>query len=110
MDDEVLAAGAALVGVPLAGEDERLFDQLAVDLLGGVARVLLYDSEQVAEQDALVLGELGLRAGGRGAGVRVYGVVLEVALLDGDLGLDRPAAVACGLCLLYTSPSPRDRS
>ena len=70
VDDEVLAAGAALVGVALAGEHEGLLDQLAVDRLGGLARVLLDDREQVAEQDALVLGELGRgrpRARRRGA-------------------------------------------
>jgi hypothetical protein len=34
MHDEVLAREPALVGVVLAGEDERLLDLLAVDLDG----------------------------------------------------------------------------
>ncbi len=55
MDDEVLAAGPALVGVAVAGEHEGALHELAVDLLGGLVGVLLDDREQVAEQDALVL-------------------------------------------------------
>ena len=66
VDDEVLAARPALVRVALAGEDERPLDEPAVDLLGGLVGVLLDDREQVAEQDALVVGELGRRPGGRG--------------------------------------------
>ena len=50
VDDEVLAARAALVGVALAGEHERALDELAVDRLGGLVGVLLDDREQVAEQ------------------------------------------------------------
>jgi hypothetical protein len=53
--------------VPLAGEHERALHELPVDLLRGVAGVLLDDGEQVAQQDALILGELRLRP----AGVRV---------------------------------------
>ena len=57
--DEVLARLAPLVGVVLAGEDEGVLDALAVDLDGRVVGVLLDDREQVAEQPALGLGELG---------------------------------------------------
>ena len=79
MDDEVLAARPALVRVTLAREDEGLLHELAVDLLGGLVRVLLHDGEQVAEQDALVLGEPGGRTGGRLTLGRVHGMALEVA-------------------------------
>ena len=60
VDDELLARAAALVGVVLAGEDERLLDARAVDLDERVLGVLLDDREQVAEQP-LALSELGLR-------------------------------------------------
>ena len=59
--DEVLAGLAALVGVVLAGEDERLADALAVDLADDLVGVLLDDREQVGEQRALELGEVGRR-------------------------------------------------
>ena len=61
MDDEVLARLAALVGVVLAGEHERLHDLLAVDLLGDLVGVLLDDREQVGEQLPLGRGQLGGR-------------------------------------------------
>ena len=48
--DEVLAGLAALVGVVLAGEQERLQDRLAVDRRGDLVRVLGDDREQVREQ------------------------------------------------------------
>jgi hypothetical protein len=67
MDDEVLAGLAPLIGVVLAGVDERLLDALAVDDDRGLVGVLLDDREQVAEQTPLALGELGAldRAVGR---------------------------------------------
>jgi hypothetical protein len=59
MDDELLAGHAALVGVVLAGEDERLLDALAIDLHRGGVRVLLDDRKDVREQAALEIGEIG---------------------------------------------------
>jgi hypothetical protein len=53
VDDEVLPGLAALVGVVLAGEDERPLDAAAVDLDRGVLGVLLDDGEQVGQQPAL---------------------------------------------------------
>ena len=59
VDDEVLARLAALVGVVLAGEHERLDDAVAVDRLGDLVGVLLDDREQVGEQLALERREVG---------------------------------------------------
>ncbi len=59
MDDEVLARLAPLIGVVHAGVDERVLDPRAVDGQRGVARVLLDDREQVAQQPALGGGQLG---------------------------------------------------
>ena len=59
MDDEVLAGLAPLVGVVLAGEDERLLDPRAVDRQRGLVGVLLDDREEVGEQAALGLVEVG---------------------------------------------------
>ena len=53
-------------------------DELAVDCLDGVGGVLLDHGEQVAEQHALVVGEVGLRNGGDGLVVLVDRVMLEV--------------------------------
>jgi hypothetical protein len=47
--DEVLARLAALVGVVLAGEQERVQDGLAVDRLGDLVRVLGDDREQIGQ-------------------------------------------------------------
>src|SRR3954453_22347667 len=58
MDDELLARLAPLVGMVLAGEDEGVLDAGAVDLDGRVARVLLDDREEVAQQATLGLREL----------------------------------------------------
>ena len=58
MDDELLARHAALVGVVLAGEDERRLDLLAVDPHRRGVGVLLDDREDVREQAALELGEV----------------------------------------------------
>ena len=54
MDDEVLAAGPALVRVALAGEHEGALDEVPVHLLDRLARVLLHHGEEVREQLALV--------------------------------------------------------
>jgi hypothetical protein len=57
--DELLTGATALVGVVLAGEDERGGHGLAVDRDERVLGVLLDDREQVAEQPALVFLEDG---------------------------------------------------
>jgi hypothetical protein len=59
MDDEVLAGHAALVGVVLTREDERRLDPHTVDLHGRRVRVLLDDREDVRQQAALEVGEVG---------------------------------------------------
>ena len=59
VDDELLTGLAPLVGVVLAREQEGILDALAVDLDRRVVGVLLDDREEVAEQAALGLGELG---------------------------------------------------
>ena len=71
VDDEVLARLAPLVGVVLAGEDERLLDALAVDLDAASSCVLLDDREQVAEQAALRRSFRSLRARSAAAVLRV---------------------------------------
>ena len=100
VDDEVLAACPALVRVALAREEERALDGVALDLLGGLAPVLLDDGEEVAEQDALGVGELGLRPGGRVLVVLVDRAVAEVAL-------GRPW---CGRCRSRSRPASSWRS
>ena len=95
VDDEVLAAGAPLVGVALAGEHERLLDEPAVDLLDRLVGVLLDHGEEVAEEDALLVGELGGGPGGRRRGLATTaptGLVLEAGGV-----LDRRATAAAGL-------------
>jgi hypothetical protein len=57
--DELLARLAALVGVVLAREHERLDDRVAVDGLRDLVGVLLDDREQVADELALEIGEVG---------------------------------------------------
>ena len=80
MDDEVLARLAALVGVVLAGEDEGVDHPAAVDLAGDLVGVLLDDREEVGEQLALGLGEVGGRLGGRAG--------LVVVAVDGPMTVD----------------------
>jgi hypothetical protein len=52
MDDEFLAAPAALVSVMDAGVHERFLDLVAVDRDRGLLGMLLDDREQVREQPA----------------------------------------------------------
>jgi len=85
--DEVLARLAALVGVVLAGEHERLHDTVAVDRLGDLVGVLLDDREQVREQVALDLREVA-RDRAAGAGMRLRAVDRPVRG-DGDGAVDR---------------------
>jgi hypothetical protein len=59
VDDEVLARLAPLVGVVNAGVDECLLDPIAIDRDRGLVRVLLDDGKKVAEEPALLGGELG---------------------------------------------------
>ena len=59
MNDEVLAGLAALIGVVLAGIDERLLHAIPIDDHRSLVGVLLDDREQVAEQPPFTLGELG---------------------------------------------------
>ena len=59
MDDEVLAAPAALIGVVLARVYERRLNPLAVDRHGGLIGVLLDDRKQVRQQPPLGVGQLG---------------------------------------------------
>ncbi len=56
--DEVLARLASLGGMVLAGEHERVFHALAVDLHDRVRGVLGDDREQVVEQPPLELAQL----------------------------------------------------
>jgi hypothetical protein len=89
--DEVLAGAAPLVGVVLAGEDERRLDRVAVDRDRRLGGVLLDDREQVAEQPPLGLGQLGALA-------RARAWVLDA--VDGRPGRDQrrsPVAVTAGL-------------
>jgi hypothetical protein len=71
MGDEILARLAFLAGVPLAGEGEGALDLLAVDRLRGVRLVLLDDREEVAEEGALVGGELARDRVGAGCARRL---------------------------------------
>jgi hypothetical protein len=103
--DELLARLAALVGVVLAREHERLDDGLAIDGLGDLLRVLLDDREQVRQELALEVGEVGGRGLQRGGGVRR--AVDRPVRLDAD----RPvlfggqAAALCVLLARNVSPS-----
>jgi hypothetical protein len=82
VDDELLAGPAPLVGVVVAGEDEGLDDAGAVDRLGDLVGVLLDDREQVGEQLALEVREVGRGFGDRG--VRLVGAIDRLVAGDGD--------------------------
>jgi hypothetical protein len=79
--DEVLAGLAALVGVVLAGEQERVQDRLAVDRLGDLVGVLGDDREQVREQLVLERGQV--------VGDRQRAVVAVLDAVDRAVGGDR---------------------
>ena len=49
----------ALIGVVLAGKDERSLDRRPVDLDGGLVGALLDDGEEVAEQPPFGPGQIG---------------------------------------------------
>jgi hypothetical protein len=116
MGDEVLAGLAALVGVVLAGEQERAQDRLAVDWVGDLVGVLGDDREQVAQQVVLerrqVVGEREL------AVVAVLGEVDRLVRGDSD-GRDDGIAVAVqaaagaarlgSLLVRYCRPSSKRR-
>ena len=68
MHDEVLTGLAPLRGVVVAGEDERAFDALAVDLDSRVSGVLRDDREQVVEQPPLELAQLRAADAATGVG------------------------------------------
>src|SRR5262249_59641590 len=59
VDDERRARLEALIGVVLAGEEEGVLHARALYGDGGVLGVLLDDREQIAEQPALGVGEVG---------------------------------------------------
>ena len=108
--DELLARLAALVGVVLAGEHERLDDGLAVDGLGDLLGVLLDDREQVGEELALEVGEVGGRGLQRGRGVASRGAVDRPVRLDADAAPESAsvrgqAAALCVLLARNVSPS-----
>jgi hypothetical protein len=75
MNDEVLPAATALVGVVHARIDERFLDALAIDSDSCLVGVLLDNREQVREQPLLGRGQLrarrrGARPAGRRAALR----------------------------------------
>jgi hypothetical protein len=118
MDDEVLARLAALVGVVLAGEYERLHHPRAVDGLRDLVGMLLDDREQIREQVLLELREIG---GDRPVRPGVRRGVIDLRMRgDGDAALAGPArdrrqtvgayaAARIGALLRYRSPSSRRR-
>jgi len=106
--DELLARLAALVGVVLAREHERLDDELAVDGLGDLVSVLLDDREQVREELALELGEVGGRGLQPERGVPVESAVDWPVGLDADRAIGVLRGQAAALCVLLArnvSPS-----
>ena len=91
MGDEVLAGLAALVGVVLAGEQERAQDGRAVDRVGDLVGVLGDDREQVTEQ--LVLERRQVVGQRKRAVVAVLGEIDRPVCGDRDRG-DGGIAVA----------------
>jgi hypothetical protein len=79
VDDEVLPRLAPLVSVTLAGKGESALDRRPIDALIAVGRVLADNREQVAEQGALVGGQVFRDLVDRGSGpVSVLGPDLDV--------------------------------
>jgi hypothetical protein len=109
VDDELLARLAALVGVVLAGERERLQDAVAVDRLRDLVRVLGDDREQVGEQLPLDPRELRRRI--RTLAPPVLGLVDRRVAGQGDVAVlgGQAAALRLGWVLRYDSPSSRRR-
>jgi hypothetical protein len=87
VDDEVLAGLAALVGVVLAGEHERLHDGVAVHGLGHLVGVLLDDREQVREQVLLEAREVRRDRGARAR--------MRRRVVDGRVRGDRDGPLGC---------------
>jgi hypothetical protein len=88
MGDEVLAGAALLSGVALAGEGEGALELLAVDRLDLVGLVLLDDGEEVAEEGALIGGQLArdrvrTRRARAPRGLADAGVAATLALAQG---------------------------
>jgi hypothetical protein len=95
----------------LAGEHERVDHRLAVDRLGDLVGVLLDDREEVGEELALEVGEIGGRRFQRGRSAARGGAVNRPVRLDADvrgaIGLDvgGQAAALCVLLARNLSPS-----
>ena len=104
--DEVLPRLSLLAGMALAGEGEGALDLLTVDGLRGVGLVLLDDGEEVAEQRALVGGQLaGDRVGpGRAVfanGLSDTGVAAAILIANGTVSGDGIAVAGVGyVCAL----------
>ena len=101
--DELLARLAALVGVPLAGEDERLADPVQVDGADRVVGVLGDDGEEVGEQLPLVRQEVEVGSRGRGRRRR------PLAHADPDVGVGRQVAGRAAVRRGSARPSARPR-
>jgi hypothetical protein len=97
MDDEVLAGDAALVGVVLARERERVQDRPAVDRLGDLVGVLGHDREQVREQ--LVLKRREVVRNRDGAVVGALGPVDRAVRGDRNGCVAGPGPRGCGVGL-----------
>jgi hypothetical protein len=94
--------------VVLAREHERLDDGLAVDGLGNLLGVLLDDREQIGEELALEVGEVGGRRLQRSRGALLRGAVDRPVRLDADrraIGVGGQAAALCVLLARNVSPS-----
>jgi len=105
--DEVLARSPALVGVALAGEGEGALDGLGVDLARALDAVLLDHRQQVAEQGALVVGQLLSEVGQRHdrRGLAATGANPRVTLaIGGSLRAVGPAPVASGFDAASLAP------
>jgi hypothetical protein len=95
--------------VVITGEHERLDDRVAVDGLGDLLGVLLDDGEQVADELALEVGEVGGRLQ-RSGGAAVGGTIDRPVRLDADSAVTvrLRGGQATALCVLLArnlSPS-----